>query len=206
VARHDWFRNTIWNADIEADFRQRLRRARDKSQYLRIQASHLANTHPNVALNLLDQYFALGDHFDFAQAHVDKGRAMRALGDIQGALTSYEAALERERHHPSYTTQAYLDFACLVAELQIEARYLQALEVLGAHRDRPAFPVEHYRANGARALLLQHFGRQHEARAAAGLAIAAAHEVGSGFRYHRNLGLVHGIEDAFGKRIAALAE
>jgi hypothetical protein len=201
VARHDWCRNTTWNAEIEADFRRRLRRARDKSQYLRIQAWHLAESHPSVALNLLDQYFSLGERVDLAH----KGRVLTALGDFDGALSSYEAALERERQLPSYKTSAYLDFACLVVEHQIETRYSRALEILDTHRDRLVFPIEHYRSNGARALILQQFGRTQEARAAAALAVAAARATQSGFRYHRNLGLVSGT-DAFGKRLAALAD
>jgi hypothetical protein len=68
------------------------------------------------------------------------------------------------------------------------------------------FPVDRYRANGARALLLQEFGQLDEARIAAGLAIAAARETQSGFRYHQHLGLVRDTDDTFAERIAALAK
>jgi len=205
MARDDWCRNTTWNAAIEADFQQRLRRARDKSQRLRIQASYLTESHPTVALGLLEQYFTLGDHFDTAQAHVDKARAMIALGDVDGALSSYEAALERERQFPSLETQAYLDFPCLVVEAEIVPMYARALDTLQAYQDRPMFPVERYRAHGARALLLHHFGRKQEAKAEAALAMAATHEAQSGFRYHQHIGLVRGTNDGFAKRVAALA-
>jgi hypothetical protein len=70
----DWFRNTDWNAEIEKAFFEKLRRARDKSQYIRIQASTLASSNPEVALKLLEHYFALGDKFDYAQAYVDPDR------------------------------------------------------------------------------------------------------------------------------------
>jgi tetratricopeptide (TPR) repeat protein len=205
VAR-GWYRNSSWNADIESDFRQRLRRARDKSQYLRIQAFHLAESHPEVALSLLDQYFALGNHIDKAQAHVDRARAFVALNDFDAAISSYEEALAREREFPGWKTQAYLDYACLVTNVRATRLYVRAMEVLDVHRERPMFPVDQYRANGARAILLQELGRTAEARSFAELAMAAARKVGSGFRYHQHLGLVTGTDDEFGRRVAALVE
>ncbi|MGJ4997896.1 hypothetical protein ACQR0Z_25980 [Bradyrhizobium sp. HKCCYLS3077] len=205
MARDDWFRNKTWNDEIELNFRQRLRRARDKSQILRIQASCLAKCHPAVALRLLDEYFSLGNHFDTAQAYVNKAQAMIALRDVQGALSSYEAALVQEDLHPSFKTQAYLEFACLVIETPVAPLYRRALEILESHGDRLMFPVDRYRANGARALLLQHLGHIQEARDAANAAMAAARETRSGFRYHQNIGLVKDTEDAFAKRIAELA-
>jgi tetratricopeptide (TPR) repeat protein len=206
VARHDWCRNSSWNADIESDFRQRLRRARDKSQYLRIQASHLAESHPQVALSLLDQYFALGDHFDKAQAYVDRARAFVALDDLDAAISSYEAALTREREFPHFKTYAYLDYACLVTNVRATRLYVRAMEVLDAHRERLVFPVDRYLANGARAILLQELGRADEARIFADRAMAAAREVESGFRYHKHVGLVKGTADEFGRRVAALGK
>src|SRR5258708_35532625 len=121
MAQDAWYRNTTWNPEIEADFQQRLRRARDKSQRLRIQASYLAESHPKVSLGLLDQYFSLGDQFDIAQAHVEKARALTALCDVERALSSYEAALERERQLPSVKTHTYLAFACLAIETRLDS-------------------------------------------------------------------------------------
>jgi tetratricopeptide (TPR) repeat protein len=205
MGSHDWYRNEVWDDAIETQFHQRLHRARRKSQYLRIQASYLARSYPMVALRLLQEYFALGEHFDMAQAHVDRANALKALGDHQGALTSLEAALEREQADPNLRTQAYLDFAFLIADARLEWLYARGIEVLDANKSRPIFPVESYRANGARALLLQALGRGEEARTAACAAVAAAGEVNSGFRYHQKLGLVNDANDEFGARVAALA-
>ena len=85
----EWFRNTTWNASIERAFDDKLRRARRKEQYLRIQACTLARLHPDVALKLLDRYFALPNDFDHAQAHVDRATAYLALGRVAEALTAY---------------------------------------------------------------------------------------------------------------------
>src|SRR5262245_14257718 len=98
VMRHtmpDWFRNTRWNASIEQAFDDKLRRARRKEQYLRIQASMLARSHPDAALALLARYFELPNDFDHAQAHVDRATAYLALGRVADAVGAYEAALER---------------------------------------------------------------------------------------------------------------
>ena len=59
-----WFASTTWSDSIAAAFEERLRRARLKSQYLRIQANCLTTSHPEVALKLLKRYFAMGDNRD----------------------------------------------------------------------------------------------------------------------------------------------
>jgi hypothetical protein len=100
LSRHDWCRNTEWNADIETAFFAKLRRARDKKQYLRIQACTIAKSQPQVALRLLDEYFALGEHFDQAQAHVDRATAQLALAEAEKAIESYEAALASRARIP----------------------------------------------------------------------------------------------------------
>src|ERR1700752_3503554 len=101
MGRDDWFRNTSWSKDIEAAFFARLARARDKHQYLRIQAHTLALSHPQVALQLLDEYFKLEGNFDHAQAQVDRACAHVALGNIEDAIRSLEASLAREDVRPN---------------------------------------------------------------------------------------------------------
>ncbi len=57
----------------------------------------------------------MGDHFDLAQAQVNKAQALTALGEIGAALSAYSEALEREPNFPNYKTNAYLDFVLLDA-------------------------------------------------------------------------------------------
>ena len=190
MARDDWFRRNDWNAEIEAAFFEKLRRARDKKQYLRIQASTIAGRRPEVALRLLDEYFKLGDHFDQAQAHTDRASAYLALGHCEHAIVALEAALAREEQYPLLLTDAYLDLPFLIASNCIECRYKQALELLERHKARLTFPVDHFRWHAAYSLILSAQAQTASAREHARLALAAAAKDRSGFRYHPSVGLV----------------
>src|SRR6266704_2179658 len=101
MSSDDWFRNIDWNHRVEAAFFEKLRRARRKEQYLRIQASTLASSHPKVALRLLEEYFKLDDDFDHAQAYVDRATAYLAIGNPDNAIQAYEDALTREEVFPN---------------------------------------------------------------------------------------------------------
>ncbi|MGG6463671.1 hypothetical protein [Solilutibacter silvestris] len=189
MARDSWFRNTQWNEEIEAAFFAKLKRARDKSQYLRIQASTLAPFHPDVALQLLDQYFALGDHFDIAQAHVDRATAYLALGDLEAAILSYEQAVAREEVFPRLRTGASIDLPYLIALNGITDRFDQALAMLTGPTDSLMFPVALFKYHAARAMILRLSDRECAAKEAQ-LALEAATRDHSGFSYHRKVGLV----------------
>ena len=186
----DWFRNRDWNAAIARRFDEKLRRARRKEQYLRIQASTLAQTHPAIALELLDRYFQLPDDFDHARAHVDRATAYQALGRIEEAARGYEAALKREVVFPQLLTQAYLEFPMLVATQRLVARYDQALTVLKAHSDKPMFPVDKFLWHTAHALILTAMGNSGDASIHAAQALDAASLDKSGFQHHPSVGLV----------------
>ena len=185
----EWFRNRDWNEAIAAAFDHKLKRARDKKQYLRIQACTLARSHPRIALELLDRYFSLGDHFDHAQAHVDRATAHLALGDMESAIHSYEAAVERELAFPNLRTGASLDLPYLIAVNGIVGRFEQAMEMLSGSEDGLMFPVDRFKHHAARALILAR-GDLVAARIEAKAALEAAALAHSGFRYHPTVGLV----------------
>jgi tetratricopeptide (TPR) repeat protein len=203
--RHDWFRNTSWDPEIEAAFFKKLARAKDKSQYLRIQASTLASSCPHVALRLLDQYFTLGEHFDVAQAHVDRASAYLRLGQVDSAILAYEAALAREASHPHLQTQAYLELPFLVATQRLSQHYDRAITLLESHRSRLMFPVDRFRWSCAVALIRSDQGDHGGAQEAARNALAASSDGTSGFRYHPKVGLVASVDEALHKRLSELA-
>ncbi|WP_194152337.1 tetratricopeptide repeat protein [Muricoccus nepalensis] len=206
MTRHRWFRNTEWSETIEEAFADRLGRATKKADYLRIQASYLTKNYPQVALRLLDQYFALGEDAAHAQAHVQRAESYLVLGEVRAAVACYEAALAREGLSPNLLTQAYVDLPVLIATQCLTDLYDRALNILDRSRSRPTFPLEQYRWNAARALILKELGDAGEAKAAAERALVAAAKEMSGFRYQAHLGLVQQLEDDLGSRVRAFAE
>jgi tetratricopeptide (TPR) repeat protein len=190
MTSEDWFRNKTWNSRIEDAFFCKLRRARRKEQYLRIQASTLASAYPEVALRLLEEYFKLNDNFEHAQAYVDRATAYLAMGNVTNAVQAYEDALAREEEFPNLQTQAHLDLAFLVASRGIERLYDRALRLLAESQSRLAFPVDHFRWHAAKALILNSRGEEMDAKVSACEALVWAGKESSGFRYHRTVGLV----------------
>ena len=190
MARDDWFRNSSWNAKIAEAFEAKLKRARRKGQYLRIQACTLAESHPEIALTLLERYFGQSDErWDDAQAHVDRATALLTLERIDDAIAAYESALDQEARQPNVLTQAYIDLPYLIAIGTLEARYPQAHELLNAHRKRLMFPVDHFKWHAARSLMTGSSDKI-AAREIAKKALEFAAKDDSGFRYHKKVGLV----------------
>jgi len=191
MSRDDWFRNTQWNAQVASQFEAKLKRARSKGQYLRIQACTLARSEPDIALQLLDRYFAQTDErlFD-AQAHVDRATALLVLGRVDGALDSYESALKAEIAVPNVLTQAYLELPYTAAVRGVRGRYARALQVLEEHRGRLTFPVDHFRWNAAQAIIANDNGSRSDSLKFASAALEFATKDRSGFQHHTTIGLV----------------
>jgi tetratricopeptide (TPR) repeat protein len=186
----DWFRNESWDDSIEAAFFAKLKRARDKAQYLVIQAGTLVSSHPKVALRLFEKYFELDDQFNQSRALEAQARAYLRLGDVPRAVTSYERALDAEQRFPHVITQSYVDLPYLVATHGIVSSYERVLALLSTFRDRPKFPVEHFKWHASRALILSAQGNRDDSQADACEALSWAKQEQSGFRYHQGLGLV----------------
>lgn len=202
----DWFRNDEWNPALEARFFEKLDRARDKAQYLRIQAGYLVKRSPKTALALLDKYFELGDHFDWAQAFLDQSDAYRSLGQLRDAIHSLQKALEREREFPNLRTQAWSQYVVLVATERYDQLYDDALRVLEEHKpDATSFPIDDFLWNAAYALITEAQGQHRTAKQYAIKALESAGLTDSGFRYHPKAGLVGTQYDSLKGRMDRLA-
>lgn len=202
----DWFRNNTWNEKIARDFEQRLRRARKKDQYLRIQAFTLAESNPQVALGLLDRFFELPNPFDPASAHVDRATALRALGRVEEAVDAYEAALECERRMPNIITEARTALPFLIATRQLRDHYDRALELLSKQDpDDVEFPVTHFLRHAAFSLIYSDLSKGKQARSHARHALGWAERKHSGFNKHVRLGLVGNEHARLRRRLREIA-
>lgn len=190
MSRLDWCRNTDWNESIEQVFEEKLRRARHKHQYLRIQANILSGSHPAVALRLLERYFALDKAFDWALACCDQASAFLSLGRIDEAITAYERALDREAEFPTVKTRAYLDLPFLIATRTLSDRFDRALQILGEHRSQLTFPVDRFMWHAAFALIANCRCESSSASDHASRALIEATRLHSGFQAHPTVGLV----------------
>lgn len=185
MAADDWFRNSIWNDEVETLFYQKLERARSqKHQYMVIQASYLKDGFPKVTLRLIDEYFeSREDKFHDAQAYCIQANANVSLSKIDCAIEAFKAALSRESEFPNLQTTAYLDYPLLVAINQVEAEYAQATEILIEFKSRIMFPLDKFLWHASLALI-ENSAEQ------AKLALEAAKVKRSGFRFHQDVGLV----------------
>ncbi|MFZ1085811.1 MAG: hypothetical protein WAN35_12675 [Terracidiphilus sp.] len=200
----EWYRNTKWNPEIEAKFFEKLSRARDKAQYLVAQSHNLAESHPQVALSLLDKFFALGKEFFLPEAHVTAANAYLSLGQIDKTVDAYKKALEIERLRPSYRTTAWNEFILLVSGHNLESEFDEALRVLNENRSNLIFPKLVFAWHGAYALIQSQRGHREEARDNAIKALEAAQRGHSGFQRHSKIGLVGPEDDAIKKRLQKL--
>lgn len=190
MASRDWFRNQDWSAEIAEAFEARLRRARQKDQYLYLQAFTLLRNHPRVSLALVERYFGLDERHHDASTRWVEAQAHCRLGDFHAAYQAYEAALEAERSSPGTVTGASLDYPYLLAMRDEVPLFDRALEVLALPQVRLVVPVSRFKFHASRALIFTHRGDRESARSEARLALEAASQTRSGFPDHPGVGLV----------------
>lgn len=192
----EWFRRSSWTPADQAEFNAKLVRARPhkRSQYLRIQALHLAEAGCNhEALTLLDRVIAeYPDPLQLTQAHQQRGDCLLALGSPDAALDAYWAAIEVQRAFPNVRTSAPLDYAFTVARLErreLFGRALSVLDELAGEDGGIVFQIEQFLESTARALIAD-AQAQPEASGWAKRALEAAAATHSGIARHPSVGLV----------------
>jgi len=185
----DWFRNTEWNDDIASAFEAKLKRARDKHQYLRIQAIHIQPFSAQIALQLLDRFFALEvSRPQMSQAWLQRAQCFAQLGQIQWAIDAALESIEWERKFPNSKTEVTLWFPLLIAETGRADLFDLALELLSSRQNM--FPNQSFHHFAAISLIQQQLGDHEAATRTAQRALEASDRKHSGFSRHPKVGLV----------------
>lgn len=205
----DWFRKTTWTKSDEEDFLIRLKRTRsyNRSQYLRIQAFHLAESeNPDLckhALVLLDALFTeYPDRTELAMAYLQKAECLAVLDKIQEAVEYFKKAIDFEKEFPNVSTGAPLAFARYVIKKGLKDEFDQIQAIFAEFEPQNStFPVQRFTIWGIRAVIAEESGRHSEAIIFAEKALVEAAAKSSGFRYHRKLGLVDVKNDPLYSRI-----
>ena len=160
----EWYRNTEWSDEIAADFESRLARSRhQKAQNLSLQGLHLIPAHSHVARDLLKRAVALDDQFETPRAMANLAKAHLALGDVDAALETYEAALERQLEQPNFIALQPVDYIFLVGVFARSDRLPAAEPIADALPDEGIFGPDP-QVFAAKALVFAMTGRDDDAR------------------------------------------
>ncbi len=193
----DWFRKVSWTSSDQDDFWKHHRRARvrGKSQYLRIQAGHLAATKKpdlmRAALGLLDLLVAeFPDRVQLSFALTQRAELHATEGRIEEAIADLRRALAQEREFPNARGDAWLDFGWLAVTTGRPDLFDEALVILKEREADVFFPVHHFRLNAIRCLIAADRGDLKIAQNFAATALRHASRTDSGIRYHATIGLV----------------
>ena len=192
MAPDDWFRNENWNERIEADFFEKLGRARSRrDQYLAIQALTLATTQPKIALRLVSDYFDTrkNDFCDY-QALIARATAFESLKDFNAAVATYKELISWQSRRSNVEAGGGLRLAYLVATEKLAEHFEFALEQLESVPDAALFPVAEFKRHAAAALIFSEVQEPALARSHADRALKAANIRRTGLQYHQVVGLV----------------
>jgi tetratricopeptide (TPR) repeat protein len=207
----EWFRKETWSADDAADFERRLSRSRgQRTQYLKLQAWHLAGTKkPSLAasaIELVKRYLQEdpGGLFE-GEAHLIIAEANATLGDTDGALRAYRTAVEVESGKRSMRHCAYLQYAWYAATNGISGEFENVLKAM-EQMDKAdlMFPINQYKYFGSIALISEALGDLENARRIARNALEAENRAGP-FSWHKDAGVVRNIDATIQKKIQRVA-
>lgn len=150
-----WFKNRVWNAEIERDFFSRVSRAkRKKKTYLGIQAFNLIVGYPEVALRLFEEVLKLGEPADDdCDYYSGIAKARLALGQVEQSIEAYLKALSLEEKQSTYVSMANLEYPLLVASRAMYRRFVHAFDVSWT-RGPVSLPIEAFELHCARAIIL----------------------------------------------------
>ena len=196
-----WFRNAIWNEEIEKHFFIKLNRVRDKgmqAQYLNHQAGALIYTndaellrvaeslinkqlqeYPDCMLWISHAYFFLGDIYGYR-------------GNFNESLDYYKQAIEFEEKFPKMLTNAFLHYAEVAVKTNRTDLFDDVEKIFSEERYArdTFFPLAKYLKYSILSIIRKHKNDIEKAKYYSDLANESAEMQHSGFIKHKTLGLV----------------
>jgi len=194
----DWYRKKSWDKSDEEHFFQKLSRARkdNRAQYLKIQGIELMDTKKPELLevaemlleNLLTEYPE--DKFNRSSTFKTLGEIYKLRGNNEKAIEYFKKAIDFEKEYPNVQTGAYLDYAELIIKMDREGNFEEVENLLTDKLETLMFPNDKYISYSILSYLNSRNGFENLAAEYAELAEMNATAETSGFRYHKNLGVV----------------
>ena len=207
----DWYRKTTWSPEDAAEFECRLIRSRgQRTQYLKLQAWHLAETGrpalADAAIQLAERYLKEdpGGFFE-VQAHLIIAKASGTKGDIERAVSAYRDAVRAERNRRGPRSAAFLEYAWFSATNSLVDSYQDVLRAMnGVEETDLVFPLGQYKYFAALALISDDLKDRAEAKRMARNALNAV-AGSSPFPRHPDVGVVKDIPAKIRARVKRLA-
>lgn len=207
MATDEWFRNTTWDSDIEADFEARLKRSRGayhKAQYLRIQASYLLGSSDNdiqqVGVRLMDRLIKdyPTEEFSTIFGHEQLGDYYFNLGDFDKASKHFRLVTE---HYIATNTRggtsatADLKLAETILSANWTDKFDEAYSICkNFPLDKLTFNSEKYYYAVLTAQVCDRLNKRDEAKDFALTAIEISKITEPQFNRHKTVGLVRATE------------
>lgn len=197
----DWFRNEKWDEKEKERFFERLNRSRGdfhKAQYARIKAYNLLQTKKKkLVLDGIELCELVVEKWpirtELASCFLQLAEAYAFLGKNEKAVHYFEKCLEHEKTFPNVQTSVVTSFPEFIVQNKLTEHYNKALQVLGFGRVRTGgytWPYQFFLFHGLQALIHSYRNENEKAGNEKRSAMEYAKQKQSGFRYHKELGLI----------------
>ena len=194
-----WYTKNTWTKEDEEEFFIRLKRAREynQPQYLKTQAFALIQTKKpelidvaeSLIIEMLKEY--PNDTFNKSSALDLLGDIYQQRGDHQTALKYYEESINFENDNPnSPQTPSFLSYSELIIKTQQTDKYSIVENLLFDRINSVILPVQKYKIASILSVIYQAKNNKKLAQHYAEIAEKNATTETSGFRYHKDLGVV----------------
>lgn len=193
ASRTDWSSSAGWDRETEEIFEAKLRRARNKGEYLRVKGVTLIkqddkarrNAGRRLLTRMVDEF---PDTLTVSWAYEFLGEADEADGLDDAAEGWYREAIAAYQRIPGVRGYAEVKLAGVIARTRQRPKYAEAEALLDAYR--PLWKIEHFWLHLARARIAADLGDRAVAADQARLALAAEAEEAPQAPRHPDVGHV----------------